>query len=52
MSCKKFNNFMSKFFGLVFGSDRAACIQQIRENGIAQHAQIMEMKGVPSIKRK
>ena len=43
--CKEFNNFMSKIFGFIFRSDRAACIKQIRDLGIQDHADKMaEMK--------
>jgi hypothetical protein len=31
--CKKFNNWISKVFGIVFDSDRAACINRIKEIG-------------------
>ena len=31
--CRKFNNFISKIFGFVFKSDRAACIDQIKQIG-------------------
>lgn len=49
--CKKFNNFMSKLFGFVFKSDRAACIAQIRQSGIVGHAEIMASKKIHTIKR-
>ena len=39
--CKLFNNPMAKLFGLIFRSDRAACIDQIRALGLAGHAQRM-----------
>lgn len=43
--CKKFNNIMSKVFALIFGSNRPACIAQIKELGIDGHAKKMaEMK--------
>ncbi|MEW6609683.1 MAG: DUF3795 domain-containing protein [bacterium] len=50
--CKKFNNIFSKIFGLIFKSDRAACIQQIREMGIQGHAENMAQYKRQSIKRK
>jgi hypothetical protein len=50
--CRMFNNFMSKVFALLFGSDRAACIAQIREMGVAGHAQNMAETRRQSIKRK
>jgi len=36
--CKMFNTFVSRLFGVIFRSDRAACIRQIRELGIRGHA--------------
>lgn len=49
--CMKFNNFMSRLFGFVFKSDRAACIEQIRQSGISGHAEIMAGKNIHTIKR-
>lgn len=49
--CKKFNNLIAKFFGLVFRSDRAGCIRQIRETGVSSHADEMTKQKRPSIKR-
>jgi len=49
--CKKFNNFMSRLFGFVFKSDRAACIAQIKHSGIAGHTEIMAGKKIHTIKR-
>jgi hypothetical protein len=51
MACRKFNNFMSKIFGLIFRSDRNACIKQIREMGIEAHAERMSESRAHSIKR-
>jgi hypothetical protein len=51
MACRKFNNFMSKLFGFVFRSDRAACIRQIREVGIEAHADRLSEMGKHSIRR-
>ncbi len=39
--CGKFNNAISKIFALVFRSNRRACIQQIRDKGLDEHAEIM-----------
>jgi hypothetical protein len=50
-ACGKFNNFMSKVFGLVFRSDRAACIEQIKRLGIDGHARSMTDKGIHTIRR-
>jgi hypothetical protein len=41
MDCGKFNNFMSKLFGILLRSNRSACIEQIRKLGIAGHAEDM-----------
>lgn len=50
-ACKKFNNFMSKLFGLVMRSDRAACIAQVKQLGLEGHAQAMAALGRQSIRR-
>mgnify|MGYP001091954620 CR=1 FL=1 len=50
MDCKKYSNVISKLFGLVFRSDRAACIQQIKDMGLEGHAQCMAQKKAHTIK--
>lgn len=49
--CRLFNNWIAKLFGLVFRSDRAGCIRQIAEIGLAGHADTMTAMRRPSIKR-
>jgi hypothetical protein len=49
--CGKFNNFMSKFFALIFRSDRPACIEQIRSLGLAGHAKAMAAAKLQSLWR-
>ena len=49
--CRKFNNPIAKVFALVFRSDRAACIRQIRTLGIQGHADDMSQHGRHTIKR-
>jgi hypothetical protein len=49
--CRQFNNWISKIFGFIFRSDRAACISQIRAIGIDSHAADMAGKKRVSIKR-
>ena len=49
--CKMFNNLMAKLFGLIFRSDRLACIQQIKELGIQGYADNMADTRRQSIKR-
>ena len=49
--CKKFTNFIAKLFGLLFRSDRRACIVQIKENGLAAHAREMASKKQQTIKK-
>lgn len=49
--CKKFNNFMARLFGVVFRSDRAACIAQIRRVGIGEHAAIMAGNRTQTIRK-
>ena len=50
--CKKFNNFFSKFFSIVFKSDREACLRRINELGKEGYAQEMAEKRIMTIKRK
>jgi hypothetical protein len=50
--CKKFNNIFSKFFALVFKSDRQACIDKIKEIGYAAFAEEMTKRGAHTIKKK
>jgi hypothetical protein len=49
--CKAFNNMISRIFGLVLRSNRAACIRQIRELGIQGHADKMAADRRQSVKR-
>lgn len=50
-ACRHFNSFISRIFALVFRSNRAACIRQIRELGLQGHADKMSGLGVQSLKR-
>lgn len=50
--CGKFNNFIAKLFGLVFNSNRRACIEQIRELGPEGHAARMAAAKRHSLPRK
>lgn len=43
--CKKFNNFFSKLFGLLYGSDRKACIAKIKDSGYEEYAKLMHCNG-------
>ncbi|MCD4676063.1 MAG: DUF3795 domain-containing protein [Desulfobacula sp.] len=52
MTCKKYNNFIAKLFGLVFNSDRAACIHEIKEKGYEQFAKEMAQNRTMTFKRK
>ena len=49
--CRKFNNFIAKIFGLIFCSDRRACILEIREKGLQGHAEQMAARQAQSIRR-
>ena len=51
MDCKKFNNIFSKFFALVFRSNRQACINMIKEQGYENFAAYMAEKGLQTIKK-
>jgi len=50
--CRKYNNFISKIIGIIFSSDRSACISRIREIGYDAFASEMANYGRPSIQRK
>jgi hypothetical protein len=52
MECRKYNNFMAKLFGFIFNSDRAACINQIKEKGYEQFAGEMVQNRIMTLKRK
>ena len=41
MECGKFNNFFSKMFKIIFKSDRAACVQLIKDKGYDEFAREM-----------
>ncbi len=49
--CRKFNNFMSKLFGLLFRSDRAAGIARIKAKGYPAFAQHMAESKLHAIRR-
>jgi hypothetical protein len=51
MECKKYNNCISKIFGLIFRSNRQACIARIKEIGLEKFAQEMAEKKQHSLKR-
>ena len=49
--CKKFNNFFSKLFGFLFGSDRSACIDCIKNTGLEAYAKKMAELRLHAFKR-
>jgi hypothetical protein len=49
--CRKFDNIVAKLFGLLFRSDRAACITQIKQLGLEGHAAAMAAARRQSIRR-
>ena len=49
--CGNFDNFISKIFGFIFRTDRAASIQQVRKSGIQAYADDMTKKKSMSLKR-
>lgn len=51
IDCKKFNNIIAKLFGLVFRSNRAACISRIKALGLQGHATEMARIGRQSMGR-
>lgn len=52
MECRKYNNFISKAFGLIFNSDRSACIARIRERGYDDFSLQMANSKRQTIRRK
>lgn len=52
MACKKFNNLISRIFGLVFRSDRRACVEMIRERGVEGFARHMAEHRLASLRPK
>lgn len=50
--CKKYNSFISKAFGFVFNSDRAACIERIKVLGYEGFAVEMATTKKQTIQRK
>ena len=49
--CKKFNNFMSKLFGVLYNSDRSACIERLKELGYEPFAAEMAQNKTHTIKK-
>jgi hypothetical protein len=52
VDCRKFNNFFSKFFALVFRSDRAAGVAKIKADGYRAFAAYMAAHNLQAIRRK
>lgn len=50
--CKLNHNLMASFFGLIFNSDRDACVAKIREVGKEGYAGYMAENGKMSFKRR
>lgn len=50
--CGKFNNLIARAIGLVFNSNRQACVLKIREIGLDDYAVLMAAKGRPSLPRR
>jgi len=50
--CRLNHNLISKFFGLVFNSDRDACVAKIKEIGEEAFASEMARRGSQTIKRR
>ena len=50
--CKLNHNFMSRFFSLIFNSDRDACVARIKAVGKEDYAEEMAKRGSQTIPRK
>jgi hypothetical protein len=51
-ACRKFNNPIAKVFGLVFNSNRAACVDKIRALGPEAYAAFMASRRRQSMPRR
>jgi hypothetical protein len=51
-ACPKFNNLIAKVFGLIFNSDRAACIVKLKQLGPAEYAVFMASHRLQSLPRR
>lgn len=49
--CKNFKSFISKFFSLLFNSDRVACVDMIKKIGRENYAEEMSKREDMTIKR-
>ena len=49
--CKIFQNPVARLFGVLFNSDRVACIEQIRACGLDEHARRLAASGRMTIPR-
>jgi hypothetical protein len=49
--CSKFNNIFSKLFGFIFGSNRQASIDMIKDKGYEAYAEEMVRRGTHSLKK-
>lgn len=52
VECKTYSNFISKLFGLIFRSDRNACISRIKDIGEEAFAKEMSEKRTMTLKKK
>jgi hypothetical protein len=52
MECRKYNNFISKIFGILFNSDRPACIARIKEIGYEDFAAEMAASKIQTIRKR
>ncbi|MCL2334760.1 MAG: DUF3795 domain-containing protein [Endomicrobia bacterium] len=50
--CKKFNNMIGKIVGFILNSDRAACINRIKEAGYDQYVKEMAESERQSIRKR
>ncbi|MBI5217915.1 MAG: DUF3795 domain-containing protein [Bacteroidia bacterium] len=49
--CKKFQDFISRIFALIFNSNRPACIAMIKDKGYDEFAKYMALTKQQSLKR-
>jgi hypothetical protein len=51
-ACRKFDNWIARLIGVILRSDRAACIAQIKRQGLDGHARCMAENRLQTIRKR
>ena len=51
MQCSKFNSFFSKFYSLMIGSDKKACLERIAEIGLVRYSREMRFRDQKTVEK-